>query len=225
LRLLLVEDESEMAKLVASLIAEAGYGIDHVRSIADAIEAVRLILYDLVLLDLRLPDGDGMTMLPALRDMRPGIRVIMLTARDKVDDMVSGLEAGADDYLTKPFRGPELIARVRACLRRPGGRCQPPAVIGALTFDLQTREVLIGGRPIVFHPRELALLEALARRMNRVVPRGALFQDIFGFGDTVHDNALDALVSRVRRRLTDLGSGVTIHPVRGIGYVLTEADS
>lgn len=222
MRILLVEDEPEMARLVSSLVSNAGFGVDHVDTLSEATEVVRQIPYDLVLLDRRLPDGDGMTLVSTVRRSNPGIRVLMLTARDAIEDLVTGLDYGADDYLTKPFRGPELIARIRACLRRPGGDVQPPIAIGALTFDPQTRDVCVHGQPIALHKQELALLEALARRLNRVTTRGALIGEIYGVAETVHANALEALVSRLRRRLLALESGVTIHPVRGVGYILAE---
>jgi DNA-binding response OmpR family regulator len=179
--------------------------------------------YDLLLLDRRLPDGDGMSILPMARRDNPDIRIIMLTARDAIDDVVNALESGADDYLVKPFRGPELIARVRACMRRPGGKILPPVEIGALSFDLQTKEIRIHDVPIAFHKLELALLEALIRRYNRVATRALLLNEVYGISDQVQANALEALVSRLRRRLLDHQAGLTIHPVRGVGYILSDS--
>jgi two-component system OmpR family response regulator len=222
LRILLIEDEPEMASLVASLLAGAGFVVDCVSTLAEALEAARQRPYGLLLLDRRLPDGDGLSLLPELRSMRPGIRVMMLTAFDHLSDRVSGLDAGADDYLTKPFQGEELIARVRACFRRPGGAALPPLVAGVLSLNLATREVTIAGRPVTLNRRELLLLQALMRRTSRVTTRDALLEEIYSFQDEVQANTLDALVSRLRRRLSVLRAGVEIHTVRGIGYMLTE---
>lgn len=225
MRVLLVEDEPDMARLITSLVSGAGFVIDEVNCITDALEATRQYPYGLLLLDRRLPDGDGLSLLPLLRSARPGIRVIMLTALDDLADRVLGLEAGADDYLTKPFQGEELIARIRACLRRPGGDALPPAVIGVLSFDFSTYEVAVGGRPVTLNRRELMLLQALMRRASRVTTREALLQEVYSLHEEIQANTLDTLVSRLRRRLTELGAGVAIHTVRGIGYMLAEQES
>lgn len=222
MRILLVEDESEAARLIASLIGTAGFAVDRAASIAAAREAVAKTPYDLALLDRRLPDGDGLTLLAHLRAALPGVRVMMLTAMDSLDEKVSGLDDGADDYVTKPFQGEELIARIRACLRRPGGPPLAPIVAGALSFDTTTREVSIAGKIVALHRRELDLLEALIRRVSRVAPRETLFEEVFAAGFDVQDNALDTAVSRLRRRLDSLGAGVSIHTLRGVGYMLTE---
>jgi two-component system OmpR family response regulator len=225
MRILLVEDEPEMARLIASLVTEAGFAVDHVTSLAEALEASRQHAYSLLLLDRRLPDGDGLSLLPTLRSMWPGIRVMMLTALDELSERVFGLDAGADDYLTKPFQGEELIARIRACHRRPGGAALPPLVVGLLSLDLATREVAVAGRPVAVNRRELMLLQALMRRASRVTTREALLDEIYSLQDDVQANTLDTLVSRLRRRLSELGASVAIHTVRGIGYMLTESAS
>lgn len=222
MRILLVEDEAEMARLIGPLVARAGFVIDHATSLGDAMEAARQRAYDLLLLDRRLPDGDGASLVPALRALRPGLRVIMLTALDALTDKVSGLEAGADDYLTKPFQAEELIARIRACMRRPGGEALPPIVVGALSLDLATREVAVGGRPVALNRRELMLLQALMRRASRVTTRESLLEEVYSLEDDVQANTLDTLASRLRRRLTELGAGVEIHTIRGVGYMLAE---
>jgi two-component system OmpR family response regulator len=221
-KILLVEDEREMARLTASLIAHSGFKVDVVGTNADALQALRASAYDLLLLDRRLPDGDGASVLKSARDLQPGIRVIMLTALDGLTDKISGLNAGADDYLTKPFQGEELIARIRACMRRPGGEMRPPIVVGALAYDLQTDDVTIEGATIGLSRREHMLLRALVQRVSRVTSRESLLLDIYGFQDDVHATALETIVSRLRRRLSETGAGVEIHTVRGRGYLLTE---
>jgi two-component system, OmpR family, response regulator len=223
MQILLIEDEPEMALLIRALAEQAGFSLDHGRSLEDAREAARRSDYDLVLLDRRLPDGDGLSLLPALRAMRPGIRVMMLTALDTLDDTVSGLDAGADDYLAKPFRGPELISRIRACLRRPGCEAQPALAVADIRFEFTTRQVFVSGKPVGLHRRELMLLEALMRRLNRVAAREVLLDEVYGRDAEVQQHTLDTLVWRLRRRLDALGAGVTIHLARGIGYMLTES--
>jgi len=212
-----------MRRLVASLVAGAGFVVDHSRSLEETIEAATRSDYDLILLDRRLPDGDGLSIVAGLRNLRPGVRIMMLTALDTLDDTVSGLDAGADDYLAKPFRGPELIARIRACLRRPGSEPQPSLAVADLAMDLATREVTIAGRPVALHRRELALLEALMRRANRVISREALLEEVYGLEAEIQQHTLDTLVWRLRKRLESLDARATIHLARGIGYMLTEA--
>jgi two-component system, OmpR family, response regulator len=221
-KILLVEDEPDMSRLLSSLLKDAGFVIDHAMSIREAEEATRQIAYDLNLIDRRLPDGDGAELIPRIRALRPGARVMMLTALDSLTCKVAGLEAGADDYLTKPFQGEELVARVRACLRRPGCATLPPIRVGALAFDPETRNLTIRDKPFSLRRRELNLLEALIRRANRVVTREALLNEVFSAEDEVQANAIDTLVSRLRQRLSSSNVDVTILTARGIGYMLTE---
>jgi DNA-binding response OmpR family regulator len=148
---------------------------------------------------------------------------MMLTAMEELGDKVSALEIGADDYVTKPFQGEELIARIRACVRRPGSGTMKPIQIGALSFDLLSRSVVVAGDAVALHRRELILLEALVRRVNRVVAREALLDEVFLTQDDVQDNTLDRAISRLRRTLASLNAGVSIHTIRGVGYMLTEA--
>jgi len=224
MRILLIEDEAEMARLLASRLASKGFVIDRGRTLEDALSAARRSAYDLILLDRRLPDGDGLSLLPTLRGIQTGVRVIMLTALDALNERVSGLDAGADDYLIKPFEEEELFARIRACLRRPGSEVPPPVVVGALTFDFASREATVAGHAISLRRRELQLLEALISRAGRVVMREALFEAAYSDEDTVQPHALDTVVWRLRRRLKQAEAGVTIHLVKGIGFALTEID-
>ncbi|HWU79633.1 MAG TPA: response regulator transcription factor [Caulobacter sp.] len=219
-RILLVEDEPEMARLVASNLARAGLLVDHAGDAATAREMIALTRYGLVLLDRGLPDGDGLTLLPFIRKAAPGAPVLMLTALDRVDHKVAGLDAGADDYLTKPFFTDELLARIRAALRRPGAAPAQPVTCGAVTFDPDTREVKVGGRAVAFNRRELLALEILVLRAGRVVQRHALSEAVFGLDDDVQPKALDGHVSRLRKRLADLDAGVAIHAIRNVGYLL-----
>ena len=213
-----------MARLLASRLSSEGYAVDVGRTLEHTISTLKNSNYDLILLDRRLPDGDGLSLLPTLREIQPGLRVILLTALDALNERVSGLDAGADDYLVKPFEEEELVARIRACLRRSGLGIQPPIVAGALTFDFTTKEAAVGGRPIFLPGRELRLLEALIRRAGRVVLREALFEAAYSKEVAVQPHALDTLVWRLRRRLQETEAGVTIHLVKGVGFALAEIE-
>jgi two-component system, OmpR family, response regulator len=216
----MVEDNADLAREVMGLAKRSGFLADCVGSMEEAHEVIKAQPYSLVLLDRRLPDGDGINLVPVIRSAQPGIRIVVLTAADATHDKVLGLDAGADDYITKPFEPDELVARIRASLRRPGCETPPPVVFGALSFDLGNRELSCKGTPILLQNRELALLETLMRRAGRVVLRNALIEEVFGIDDDIHWNSLNVLVSRVRRRLNEIDSGVDIHSARGIGYLL-----
>ncbi len=220
-RVLLVEDDRLLAREIVRALERDNWPIDHVGSLADAFEAVIQVPYRAVLLDRRLPDGDGIGLIPAAKSRPAPPVIIFLTARDDLADRVEGLDAGADDYLVKPFALEELLARLRAACRRPGEPARPrPIEVARLCFDPATREVLVGKRPIVVPRRELALLELLVQRAGRVVQRGHLESELYGLDVEVSANALDALVSRLRRRLDDEDAGVELRLVRGVGYLL-----
>jgi DNA-binding response OmpR family regulator len=220
-RILLVEDDPALAREIVRALERDQWPIDHVASLADAFEAVIQFPYRAILLDRRLPDGDGIGLIPAAKSRVSPPSIIFLTARDDVADRVEGLDAGADDYLVKPFALEELLARLRAACRRPGQASRPsPIEIARLSFDPATREVRSAGRAIAVPRRELALLELLVRRAGRVVQRGHLETELYGFDVEVSANALEALVSRLRRRLEDEEAGVELRTVRGVGYML-----
>jgi two-component system OmpR family response regulator len=222
MRILLVEDNNELASRLARRIRSAGFVVDHLDTVEGAALAVAGCPYAIALLDRRLPDGDGLRLIPHIREKQPGIRILMLTALDAVDDRIEGLDAGADDYLTKPFNLDEMMARIRASLRRPGGDRAPPVVLGNLSFDFDARAVTVSERPVVLLRRELKLLEALVRRAGRIVPREALVDAVYGFEDDVQPHALTTLASRLRARLQELDAGVELHAVRGVGYMIAK---
>lgn len=220
MRILLIEDQKELSSQISRHISRAGFEVDQVGSIRSALEAMRIAPYALSIVDRRLPDGDGVSMVPDMRKLQPGIRILVLSALDALDDRIEGLEAGADDYLTKPIHLDELIARMRASLRRPGAMAMPPARLGGVVFDLESHSVSINDEPAVFHRRELALLESLMRRAGRVVRRPTLLAEIYGFEEDIQPHALTILVSRLRQKLEELDADVEIHPARGVGYLL-----
>lgn len=220
MRILIVEDQPEMASLVADRLTQSGYLADCVGTLAEAIEALKQYDYPLILLDRRLPDGDGVSILQMVRSTNPSIRVLLVTALRSIDERINGLDAGADDYLTKPFDVDELLARVRAILRRPDGALVPPVALGDLSFDLNLHEAFIRGQPFFVSKRELLLLESLLRRAGRAVKHSTLISEIYGLNDSVQIDALKMSVSRLRQRLKDCGAGVEIHTLRGIGYLI-----
>ena len=222
MRVLLVEDEAEMAAALSSALKRYDMVVDHAPTLSDAEEAISAEVHGAVLLDRRLPDGDGLTLIPKLRARADGIPIIVLTARGELADRIAGLDSGADDYLAKPFAVEELLARLRAVLRRPAG-VQPDIVkAGRLAFDFGHREADVDGQALELPRRELLVLEALLRRMGRTVIRSALEQAVYSFDDAVQSNALDTHVSRLRRKLADANAGVEIHGIRGVGYLLKQ---
>jgi len=219
-RVLLVEDEPEMAAALTVALKNYDMAVDHVTTLADAEEAAFVNDYGAILLDRQLPDGDGLTLIPKLRVKGAGVPVIVLTARGELADRIAGLDSGADDYLGKPFAVEELLARLRAVLRRPADLPPETMRLGRLSFDLGNREASVAGRPLDLPRRELLVLEALLRRMGRTVTRSTLEEAVYGFDDEIQSNALDTHVSRLRRKLSEAEAEVQIHGIRGIGYLL-----
>lgn len=222
MRLLAVEDERELAELAAAALGRAGFAVDVADSIAEAEEAIAVIAYDAIILDLGLGDGNGLSLLRALRSRGASVPVLILTARDALEDRVTGLDSGADDYVLKPFHMPELISRVRALLRRPNAALGIRLEVGNLVFETAHRQVTVGGRIVPLSTRELALLELLLRRAERVVTREAIEQSLYSFETELGSNALEVLVHRLRRKLQDAGATLQIHTLRGVGYLLAE---
>ncbi|KAA1179897.1 response regulator transcription factor [Rhizobium tropici] len=220
MRILLLEDEPEMASALSAALEARDAVVDHVSMLADAEEAARSLPYDVILLDRQVPDGDGLSIVPRLRAAGVGTPVIVLTARGELEDRIGGLDTGADDYLVKPFAMEELLARLRAIMRRPGDVRSEVVSFGRLSYDFGCHDVLIDGERCELPRRELLVFEALARRIGRTVPRHALEEAVYGFADDIQSNTLDAHVSRLRRKLASLESGLEIHPVRGIGYLM-----
>lgn len=220
MRILLIEDEIELAVELRGALERERFLVDHADSLSVAREAARDGLHDLALLDRTLPDGDGLSLIPSLRANNPGLPVIILSARGELGDRVAGLNEGADDYLVKPFALEEMFARIRAVRRRPGELSPEKIRVGELTFDPVNGEAVVAGRQLPLPRRELHVLETLIRRRGRTVLRESLEQAVYGFDDEIRSNALDAHVSRLRRKLADADTGVEIHAIRGVGYLL-----
>ncbi len=222
MRLLTVEDERELAELTAAALGRAGFAVDVVGSLAEAEEAIAVMAYDAIILDLGLGHGNGLSLLRTLRGRGASVPVLILTARDALEDRVTGLDSGADDYVLKPFHMPELISRVRALLRRPNAALGIRLEIGNLVFETAHRQVTVDGRIVPLSIRELALLELLLRRAERVVTREAIEQSLYSFESELGSNALEVLVHRLRRKLQDAGAALQIHTLRGVGYLLAD---
>lgn len=224
MRLLLIEDNRRLADMVVQGLVREGFAVDHRDTLTAAGEALDAAEYDLVVLDIGMPDGDGLAFLKARRRRRLQTPVLMLTARGGLDDRVSGLDAGADDYLVKPFEIAELAARCRALLRRPGASRETVIEVGDLELDTGARQARVGDRIIELPPREYALLEMLARRRDTVVTRARLEQSLYSLDQDVSPNALDAVASRLRRRLATAGARARLRTVHGVGYAITGRD-
>jgi DNA-binding response OmpR family regulator len=221
-RVLVVEDEVRIVEILQEALSRSGFVVDTVGRCAEAREALSLTAYDAAILDLGLPDGDGLTLLADLQSNRNRVPVLVLTARDAVQDRVSGLDAGADDYLVKPFATVEVVARVKALLRRPGGALGVTLQAGNILFDTIGRDVCVGATALLLPRREAAILEHLMRRLGRVVPKTVLEDRLYGFDDELESNAIPVHVHHLRRKLEAAGATVEIHTVRGVGYLLTE---
>jgi DNA-binding response OmpR family regulator len=220
MRLLLIEDNVELAELLAEQLAPFGFSIDRAETGREALEMVELVAYAAVILDLGLPDVDGLNVLRNLRLTQSTLPVLILTARGRVSDRVTGLDSGADDYLVKPFAHEELIARLNVLLRRQGQPAGERLVVGNLSFETRFRQVEVEGEPQTLSAQELNLLEILMRRVGRVVPKRHLDDQLFGLSAEVGPNAVEVAIYRLRKRLERAGAAVEIHTVRGVGYML-----
>src|SRR5262245_51495337 len=221
-RLLIVEDEVRIAELLKSALGRAGFTADAVSLCADAEAALSTTPYDAAIVDLGLPDGDGLSLLRQLRSSGNPIPILVLTARDTVEDRVCGLDTGADDYLVKPFAMTELVARTKALLRRPGGALGAVLKAGNITLDTIGRDVQVADRSLLLTRRECAILEHLMRRLGRVVPKPVLEDKLYGIEEELESNTIPVHIHHLRRKLLDAGSSAEIHTVRGVGYLLTE---
>lgn len=220
MRLLIIEDNERLAALIGAGLARLGYACDFAASLEQADDRVVLAAYDAIILDLGLPDGDGLEWLTRARRAGHMVPALILTARGALGDRIAGLDAGADDYLVKPAEVEEIAARLRALLRRPGNRALTVMTSGAITFDTASRSGAVAGHPLDLTRREGDLLELLMRREGLVVQRGAIEEGLYSFNDPVTPNAIEAVVSRLRRKLEDRGEKGRLHTVRGVGYML-----
>lgn len=220
MRLLLIEDNARLANLVMEGLGRQGFALDWVETVDDAELAMKVADHDLLLVDLGLPDGDGIDLIRKARQNKETTPILVLTARSGLDDRVTGLDAGADDYLIKPFEIAELAARCRALLRRPGASLGTQLAAGNVVLDCAARSVEIAGSATDATPREVNLLEVLLRRVGHVVAKPVLENTLYSMDAEVTPNALEASVSRLRKRLAAAGADVQLRTVHGVGYAL-----
>lgn len=221
MRILLVEDDSALCLGVSRAFEREGWRVDVLGDGQQAMAEGLAVAYDLAVLDLGLPRRDGMEVLRHWRSRGARLPVLLLTARDDLSDRVQGLDAGADDYLVKPFDVPELVARVRALKRRADGRVDEVLTVGDLTLDVAHRELTHRGERVRMSPREIALVQLLMQRAGRVVPKESIISTLSSWESDFSENSVEVYVHRLRKRFAELG--VVIKTVRGFGYVMEPA--
>jgi heavy metal response regulator len=222
MRILIVEDEPGVASFVEQGLAEAGYVVNVTRDGSEGLEYALAYEYDAIVLDIMLPKMNGLELLKEIRAKRVKSPVLLLTARDGVDDRVRGLDVGADDYLVKPFAFPELLARLRALLRRPPLQSGGILQMRDLEMDVAKREVRRGGKSIELSPREFALIELLLRHPNQVLSRTQILEHVWNFDYYSDTNVVDVYIGYLRRKLDREFDPPLIHTVRGVGFRLSE---
>lgn len=222
MRILVVEDNRTLAEGLVTVLRGAGYAVDAVHDGASADAVLATEPFDLVILDLNLPDREGLDVLRALRARRTMSAVLILTARGALDERVRGLDLGADDYMTKPFEVSELEARVRVLLRRQAGLRDASVSFGEISLDTNSRTLSAHGQPLDIPARELSVLETLLMRAGKVVSKQSIIQSLAAFDDDLSANAVEQYVSRLRRRLAPFG--LTVRTARGLGYYLDRSE-
>jgi two-component system OmpR family response regulator len=223
MRILLVEDDVKIASFVEKGLQAAGYAVDHAPDGEAGLHLALTEPYDVAVIDVMLPKLDGLSLIEELRRKKINTPVIILSAKDSVDDRVKGLQTGSDDYITKPFAFSELLARVQALIRRAGGLSEPTRLaVGNLAMNLLSREVIREGRRIELQPIEFSLLEYLLRNAGRVVSKTMIMEHVWDYNFDPQTNVVEARISRLRDKIDRDFSQKLIHTIRGVGYVLRE---
>jgi DNA-binding response OmpR family regulator len=220
MRLLLVEDNESLSRLLAIGLADAGFETDCVGTAEEAEAALATTRFAIIILDLGLPDGDGLSVLRNLRAREDPTPVLVLTARSAVPDRVTTLQSGADDYVTKPFALEEVIARLQALLRRPGQLLGLSLELANVTLDTEARQVCVDDAVMGLSQREVTLLEMLMRRSGRVVSKKNIESQLYGLYSDIGSNAVEVYMHRLRRQLAEAKAKVQIHTIRGVGYLI-----
>jgi heavy metal response regulator len=222
MRILVVEDEAKIARFVKKGLSEEGYAVDVARTGEDAISYAASAPYDVVILDLMLPRIDGITVCRRLRESDLSVSILILTARDSVEDRVAGLDAGADDYLVKPFAFAELLARIRALLRRPKGTSHNLLRVGDLELDVARHRVIRAGSTIELTPREYSLLEYMMRNRCQVLSRTQILEHVWNYDFYAGSNIVDVYVRYLRKKIDEEHEEKLIKTIRGVGYTICE---
>lgn len=220
MRVLLIEDNRSFLELMRSHLMKRGFTVDTAETLADGLMLVGTGGYDIILLDLTLPDGDGAAIIERLRLDRSPVPVLVLSGRGEIVDRVDLLDSGADDYIVKPFDLDELVARIRAVARRGTSIKEERLAFADLIFDQRRREAIVNGRHVALRPREASLLEVLLRRAGEPIHRELLLSSLYSLNEEIGSNSLDVHVHHLRRRLAAAGAQVNIATVRGLGYAL-----
>jgi two-component system, OmpR family, response regulator len=224
MRVLVVEDDSKIASFVVNGLKQNGFAVDHASDGENALAMAHAVSYDAVVVDIMLPKLDGLSLVRQLRQDKIQTPVLILSAKARVDDRVKGLQAGGDDYLTKPFAFSELLARLQALIRRASHSAEPTKLsAGDLSMDLLTREVVRGGKAIELQSREFALLELLLRHPGRAVTKTMILEQLWDYSFDPQTNVVDVLVHRLRAKLDKDFPVKLIQTIRGVGYVLKPA--
>lgn len=222
MRILVVEDNNQLVALLTKALARAGLDVDSAGNAASAEISLKTMRYAAVVLDLGLPDADGLALLDQMQRRRDQTPVIILSARGGLDDRITGLHKGASDYLVKPFDMDELVARIQTLLRRSPESKRDALTLGNVSFETESRQAVVAGKLLFVPPREAEVLEVLLKRGGRTVSHEALESQVFGMSQSVSSNAIEVYVHRLRHILTDAGANVAIHTIRGVGYLMEE---
>jgi DNA-binding response OmpR family regulator len=223
MRVLLIEDDLELALGLAKALKQSNISADAVHTCEMALAACATTTYQAIVMDLGLPDGDGLDLLRQLRRRNVTAPVLILTARDDLQDRVVGLDAGGDDYLVKPFALIELEARIRALLRRGGGSVSPTLSFGAVELDVASKTLSVSGRYVELTAKEMAVMEFLMQRSGRVVAKHQLLEAIYDWAEDANPSMIEVFISRLRRKLSDADARISIRALRGLGYRLEHA--
>lgn len=220
MRILVVEDNPKLNALLSGALGEAGFEIDQAHTASEALDALAVNVHDLAVLDLGLPDRDGLDVLKEVRTRKNMIPVLILTAREKLDDKLNGLNLGADDYLVKPFEMQELIARIRALLRRPANAIDTLISIDNLKYDTVNRVTTVNGEHVSLSKREVDVFEQLVRSEGRVVPKEKIEKAVYSYGGEGSPNSVEVIIHRLRKKLQRHRAKPQVHTLRGIGYMI-----
>ena len=220
MRILLVEDETDVARFIARGLSEQTYSVDQAEDGTEAMAKIAATTYDAIILDIMIPSPDGLEICRKLRAARATTPIIMLTARDSVEDKIAGLDAGADDYLSKPFEFRELLARLRALVRRGGATMSATIKVESLEMDTRSRRVSIAGRPMALTTKEYSVLEFLARNAGRIVTREEISEHVWNQDFDPFSNLIEVYINRLRRQFERASAPKLIQTVRGAGYML-----